>query len=150
VSIAELNSATDFTSRVTFDGSKAVAGDKIVVSATNDGVALASQTVTLSANDITAGHIDVTFAKPADGQVQAVSANYVDAAGNAASDTAPTDSAKLDTTIPTVAITPLVGTVTGDTTVTFTLSEISNDFSLSSIDAVGGTLSNFVINSTRN
>ncbi|OYU30400.1 MAG: hypothetical protein CFE39_13655, partial [Comamonadaceae bacterium PBBC2] len=101
VSTAELNSATTFTSRATFDKAVAVAGDKIVLTATNDGTALSSQTVTLTAADIAAGHVDVTFAKPGDGKVQAVKANYMDASGNAASDTAPTDNAQLDTTAPT-------------------------------------------------
>ena len=59
----------------------------------NGGVALASQTLTLTAANIAAGYVDISFTNPANGKIQAVSANYMDAAGNAASDTAPTDSA---------------------------------------------------------
>jgi hypothetical protein len=99
VSTAELASASTFTSRVTVNNTAQV-GDKVVISATNGSNALTPITRTLSANDISNG-FDVTFAKPAEGQTQTVTANYVDAAGNAATDTQATDNAKLDTTAPT-------------------------------------------------
>ena len=54
----------------------------------------------LTASDIKNG-FDVTFDKPADGTTQVVSANYVDAAGNAAIEPQPTDRAALDATAPT-------------------------------------------------
>ena len=52
----------------------------------------------LSANDISNG-FDVTFACPAEGKLQTVTANYVDSAGNAATDSPPQvkDTAKIDT-----------------------------------------------------
>jgi hypothetical protein len=100
VNSSEIGSSTYFISQVTFDKTKATAGDKIVLSAHNGSSALASQSVTLTANDISHGFINVNFAKPIEGDTQTVSANYVSAAGNAATDTAPSDSARLDTTAP--------------------------------------------------
>lgn len=99
VNIAELNGATSLTSKATFNNN-AIAGDKIVFTATNDGVALTSQTVTLAAQDITNGYVSVTFANPEDGKTQTVTANYVDKFGNTATDTTPTDYATLDATAP--------------------------------------------------
>ncbi|OYU30130.1 MAG: hypothetical protein CFE39_15070, partial [Comamonadaceae bacterium PBBC2] len=122
VNSPELGSATSFTSRATFNA-KAVAGDKIVFTATNGTTALSTQTLTLTAADITAGFKDVTFAKPAEGVIQTVTANYMDASGNAATDAAPTDNAKLDTTAPNANTAPTVVITTdtnNDGTVNFT------------------------------
>jgi plastocyanin len=111
VSAAELDSASTFTSRVTFNtgANAAVAGDKIVISATNGSTALTSQTVTLTAADINNGYIDATFDKPGDGVTQTVMANYVDAAGNAATDSKPQDAATLSLVLPTTTITQING-----------------------------------------
>ncbi len=104
VNTSELNGMVTFTSRAIFNGNAAV-GDKIVFTASNGGTALDSQTHTLVQQDITSGFVDVTFAAPNNGALQTVTANYMDAAGNWASDPsqAPTDSATLDTTAPSNA-----------------------------------------------
>lgn len=96
---SELNrDATTFTSHISVN-STAVVGDKVVVSASNGNTNLSPITRILTADDISKG-FDVTFAKPTDGQTQTVTANFVDAAGNPARDTAATDNAKLDFTAP--------------------------------------------------
>lgn len=97
VGASELNGASGLVSHATFNSS-AVAGDKIVFSATNGGVALPSQTHTLTPQDINNGYVDVSFAKPDEGASQQVTATCVDAAGNAAAAPAPFGSATLDTT----------------------------------------------------
>ncbi len=104
VNTTELNGKVTFTSRASFNGN-AVVGDKIVFTASNGGTAQNSQTHTLTPQDITNGFVDVTFATPSNGALQKVTANYMDAAGNLASDSsqAPTDSATLDTTPPSNA-----------------------------------------------
>jgi hypothetical protein len=68
--------------------------------ATNNGVALPDQTMTLTATDIANKYVYVNFAKPAEGTVQAVTAAFIEAVGNVATDAAPSDSAKLDTVAP--------------------------------------------------
>ncbi|MRR50592.1 MAG: Ig-like domain-containing protein [Rhodocyclaceae bacterium] len=73
--------------------SNAVANETLTVT---DGTT--SQTHVLTAADITAGHYDTTFAKPAEGGTLTVSATFTDLTGNVS--TPSTDSAKLDTTAP--------------------------------------------------
>ena len=102
VNIAELGSATNFTSHVSVN-STAVVGDKVVVNASNGSTVLSTITHTLTAGDIANG-FDVTFTNPADGVIQTVTANYMDASGNAATDAAPTDSAQLDISAPTQTV----------------------------------------------
>ena len=104
VGISELNDANDFTSHITVNNSAKV-GDKVVINATNGSTALTAITHILTTADITNG-FDVGFAKPADGQTQSVTANYVDAAGNAATDTVPTDNATLDITPASIGVVP--------------------------------------------
>ena len=111
VNIAELGSATTFTSRITVN-SYAVVGDKVVVSASNGSSALPPITRVLSAADIANG-FDVAFNAPADGVKQTVTANYVNAVGNAAIDAQPSDFSTRDTTAPsTTSLT--VNNVTAD------------------------------------
>ncbi|OYU29655.1 MAG: hypothetical protein CFE39_17555, partial [Comamonadaceae bacterium PBBC2] len=80
------------------------------------------------------------------------SAKLSDAAGNYNTDGADanntvlmsTNTVVVDTTTPTIAIARTgSGTLTSTETITFTLSEISNNFALSDIDVNGGKLSNF-------
>ena len=130
VGTTELAGASTFTSRATFDNSQTStvkAGDKLTFTATNGTTALTSQTVTLTATDVSNGYVDVTFTKPNEGATQTVTVNYTDLAGNVATDTKPTDNAKLDTTTPTITVsgTPTtVGSGQGSdtSTITFTLS----------------------------
>lgn len=98
VSANELGTSTTLTSHVRVN-STAKAGDKVHITASNGSTALDAVTHILTVNDIQNG-FDVTFAKPTDGQTQTVTANFVDAAGNPARDTAATDNAKLDFTAP--------------------------------------------------
>ena len=99
VNASEMGTATTLTSKATFNAS-AVAGDKILFKATNNGVALPDQIATLTATDIANKYVSVSFAKPAEGTVQVVTAAYMDAAGNVATDAAPSDSVRLDTVAP--------------------------------------------------
>ncbi len=93
VNTAELGNATKFISHITVNGT-ALFGDKVLITATNNGGTPTSIEHILTASDIQNG-FDVAFDKPADGTTQMVSANYVDAAGNAAIDTSPYDQAKM-------------------------------------------------------
>jgi hypothetical protein len=149
----EVGSATTFTSRATF-GSAVKAGDVLTFTASNGSTALSSQSVTLTSTDISQGYVDVTFTKPADGVTQTVSVTYTDSMGNAATDAAPTDSATLDTTTPTIALarTDSNGTMvsgvntlkTGENgTLTLTLSEAPASGTLTATDLIssaGGTI----------
>ncbi len=99
VNAVELNGADKFTSHIAVNGN-AQAGDKVVITATNHGGTSTTIEHLLSASDIKNG-FDVAFDKPVDGTTQVVSANYLDAAGNAATDPQPTDRAALDATAPT-------------------------------------------------
>lgn len=104
ISAKELNGGDSLTSHISVN-EKAQVGDKIIISASNDNVALTSITHVLTADDIKNG-FDVIFAKPNEGKTQLVTASYVDAAGNAASGTAPTDTAKIDTTQASISVVP--------------------------------------------
>lgn len=96
VSSSELGNAAKLTSHVTVNSSAQI-GDKVVITASNGGVVQAPIEHVLTASDITNG-FDVSFEKPAEGTKQVVTANYVDAFGNAAAtDTAVSDFATLDT-----------------------------------------------------
>ncbi len=148
VGTTELAGASTFTSRATFDTTKAQAGDKLTFSATNGSTGLTDQTVTLSATDVSRGYVDVTFNKPNEGATQTVTVNYTDAAGNVATDTKPQDAASLDTTAPTIALSTSATTVgsgqgSNTATITFTLSEASTNFDATDVAVTGGTLSNF-------
>ena len=136
----EIGSSSTFTSRATFAngvGSSVRVGDKITFNATNDGTALTPVTVTLTSTDITNGYVETTFAKPADGKVQNVTASYTDLAGNAAAGTV-SDSATLDTTTPTIIVARSgSGTMIGAETITFTLSEASTDFAWDAANQTG-------------
>jgi hypothetical protein len=106
VNLAEINQGTTFTSRATFDNTKVAVGDKIVFTAKNGTDADVVVTHVLTAADLQTkdsngkGFVDVTFTKPLEAAKQTVSVNFEDKAGNKAADTAPTDSAVLDTTPP--------------------------------------------------
>ena len=105
VNINELASSTTFTSHATFDKSKVIVGDSIVFTAKNGtGADVVVRHVVTAAdlltNDGGKGFVDVTFTKPNDAEIQTVTVNFVDAAGNAASDVKPTDNARLDVTAP--------------------------------------------------
>jgi hypothetical protein len=62
----------------------------------------------LTQQDIANHFVEVSFTKPAEGATQVVTANHVDAAGNAAPSPAPSDSAILDTVAPIIQSTPSV------------------------------------------
>lgn len=102
INFSELGNATTLSSHATFDGTKVKAGDSLVFTATNGTTALDSISHKLTDADITQGFVDVAFGLPANGQAQTVVVNYVDAAGNAAADKV-SDTATLDTTVPTNA-----------------------------------------------
>jgi hypothetical protein len=92
---------------------------------------------------VAAGFVEATFAKPAEGATQTVTAKLTDIAGNVGTATV-SDSAALDTTAITVAVTRAgSGTVTTSEVITFTLSEASPDFAAANVDVTGGTLSNW-------
>jgi hypothetical protein len=143
VNTSEIGSSSTFTARATFSNSTAKAGDKITLNASNDGSALTPVTVTLTSTDVTNGYVETTFAKPAEGKVQQVTASYTDLAGNAAAGTV-SDSATLDTTTPTIVVNRSgTGTMIGSETITFTLSEASTDFDVNDVVFSGGQLTNF-------
>ena len=100
VNATELGSAATFTSRASFDKAKVAEGESIVFNATNGTTTLPAVTHKLTAADISNGYVAVTFNKPGDGQLQTVTARYMDKAGNLATDTPATDKATLDTLIP--------------------------------------------------
>jgi len=138
VNTTELGAATTFTSRATFDPTLAKVGMVITLS---DGTT--STPITLTQAMVTAGYVEATFAKPAEGAVQTVTAKLTDIAGNVGTATV-SDSATLDTTAITVAVTRAgSGTVTTSEVITFTLSEASPDFAAANVDVTGGTLSNW-------
>jgi len=128
VNTTELASATQFTSHISFNSS-ALAGDKVIITASNDGSALTPVTHVLTAAEITAGGFDVTFNKPAEGKIQNVSTTYADAAGNPATDAPKTDSATLDTIAPNGGNAPTV-TITTDA---------NNDGTVNSTELGGGS-----------
>jgi co-chaperonin GroES (HSP10) len=99
VNKSEMGNASSFTSRATFTGTKVTVGDFIVFSASNDGLDLTPINYKLTADDISKGYVDVTFDKPVEGKLQKVTTQYMDKAGNKATD-AITDEAKLDSKIP--------------------------------------------------
>jgi hypothetical protein len=139
VNTAELGAQTAFTSRISVN-STAVVGDKVVITASNGSTALTAITRTLTALDISNG-FDVTFAKPSEGEIQTVTANYVDAAGNAATDAQATDNAKLDTTAPSNIAVGLAVTISTDT---------NNDAFVNAAELNNGTTftSRITVNST--
>ncbi|PUE15613.1 hypothetical protein B9Z38_12780 [Limnohabitans sp. MMS-10A-160] len=138
VNTTELGAATTFTSRATFDPTLAKPGMVITLS---DGTT--STPITLTAAMVAAGFVEATFAKPAEGATQTVTAKLTDIAGNVGTATV-SDSAALDTTAITVAVTRAgSGTVTTSEVITFTLSEASPDFAAANVDVTGGTLSNW-------
>jgi VCBS repeat-containing protein len=105
VNSIELGSSTTFTSHATFDKSKVMVGDSIVFTAKNGTGADVVVRYVLTAADLLTneggkGIVDVTFTKPKEAEIQTVTANFVDIAGNPAIDAKPTDSATLDTTAP--------------------------------------------------
>lgn len=112
VNISELSDDSKLTSRITVNGAAQV-GDKVVIRATNNGIVQTDIEHVLTASDIKNG-FDVAFDKPSDGTTQVVSANYVDAAGNAAIGTAPQDQAKLDATAPSNVTVGLKIEITND------------------------------------
>lgn len=99
VNKSEMGTAGSFTTRATFTGSKVTEGDFIVFSASNDSVDLTPINYKLTADDISNGYVDVSFVKPVEGKLQKVTTQYMDKAGNKATD-AITDEAKLDSKIP--------------------------------------------------
>jgi len=103
VNAAELQSHPKLTTQARFNAN-AVAGDKIEFTAFNNGVPLDKVLVVLTAQDIQNGYVSASFAKPAEGTIQKVLACYVDAAGNAATDSQPFAETRLDTVAPGAAI----------------------------------------------
>lgn len=122
VNTTELNGKATFTSRATFNSS-AVANDKIVFTASNNGGGLDPITHTLTAQDITNGYVDITFAIPTTGALQKVTANYVSAAGNAAMTPMPSDSATLDTVAATITKSLTLNSADHVDALTFTATE---------------------------
>ena len=117
---AELNNSPVFTSRATFDKTKVAVGDQLVFSMVNGNGSVLEETVVLTAQDISSGYVDVFFLKPTNGELQTVTVNLTDAAGNTATDTKPTDSARLDTIAP---VTPEIVSIQDDVGVTGPVTE---------------------------
>ena len=139
---SELGAATAITSRATFSNSgasAAVAGHKIVFTASNGSTSLTSQTCTLTAADITNGYVEVSFLAPDPnlGLTQTVTANYVDLAGNQASTPVVSDSAQV---------------IKDNSTATVDILSMSSDNGLSPSDFItsdatlqySGTVTNFI------
>ena len=99
VNASELHANASLTTKATFNAN-ALAGDKIELTALNNGVAQSKVTVVLTAQDIQNGFVTASFPKPAEGMIQKVVASYVDAAGNAATDTKPSVETRLDSVAP--------------------------------------------------
>lgn len=125
VNISELNGANKLTSHISVND-KAQVGDKVMITATNNGGTPTTIEHVLTASDIKNG-FDVAFDKPADGTMQVVSANYVDATGNAANDTQATDRALLDATAPSNVTVGLKIEITNDNGGQINLSGTVND-----------------------
>ncbi|MDP4734872.1 MAG: Ig-like domain-containing protein, partial [Limnohabitans sp.] len=100
VSRSELGQSDTFSVRASFDNTKVVAGDKVIF---NNGSM--TETVTLSATDISNGFATITFGKPAEGGTLTVTAQLQDMAGNNGAVSA-SDSARLDTTGPAPVVSP--------------------------------------------
>ena len=130
VSAAELTAQADannFISRATFDETKVAVGDKIIFKAINGTTELTQQTVTLTQTDITNKFVEVRFAKPSQGQLQKVTATYVDAAGNISEDDSPFDDATLDSAAPNDGLKPTVEITTDNGTGGAVLNAGKND-----------------------
>jgi VCBS repeat-containing protein len=105
VNSTELNSATTFTVKGSFDKTKVVVGDKLVF--TDGSTTPVVSTVVLSATDISNGFATTTFNKPAENGSLTVTVKVQDAAGNS-SPTSTSDTASLDTTAPNGGVAPTV------------------------------------------
>lgn len=130
VSAAELTAQADannFISRATFDETKVAVGDKIIFKAINGTTELTQQIVTLTQTDITNKFVEVRFAKPSQGQLQKVTATYVDAAGNISEDDSPFDDATLDSAAPNDGFKPTVEITTDNGTGGAVLNAGKND-----------------------
>ena len=121
--------------RVSFDGTKVVVGD--IVQVTSGGV---TNNVAITATDKAAGFVTTSFPPVAEGATMTVTAVIVDAAGNATS--AGSDSAKVDSSSPSLVITSSDGVLSpGElVTLTFTFSEQVKDFVAGDISVTGGTI----------
>jgi VCBS repeat-containing protein len=104
---AELGTSATFNSRATFDKLKVEVGDQIDFTFKNGSGTPETVRRVLTATDIENGFVDKTFAKPVENTMQTVTVNFVDKAGNPATDTNTTtnpkltDNATLDVTAPT-------------------------------------------------
>jgi large repetitive protein len=156
--ISTSESAATATARVSLPAAPApgdtsyappVVGDVITLYAANGTTVLG--TATVDATSLANGYVDFTgLSLPADGSTYEVLARLTDTASNDDpgwdAGTPGNDSAIIDLTAPTVAITRSGSgdKLSGATeTITFTLSEASTNFSLADIVVSGGTLSGF-------
>ncbi|WP_188390231.1 cadherin-like domain-containing protein, partial [Pseudomonas fluvialis] len=138
LSNAELGAATTVAVTIGLPAG-ALAGDTLTVS---DGTT--SQDIVLTDAHISAGSVDTSVARPAEGAALTVTATVTDQAGNVS---APgSDNATVDTTGPTVVISTTDSNLSiGEaTTLTFTFSESVSGFTASDIVSTGGTISNLV------
>ena len=145
VNASELGSASKFTSHIAVNGAAQV-GDKVAITAANNGGTPTTIEHVLTASDIKNG-FDVAFTKPADGATQVVSANYVDSAGNAAIDTAPSDQAKLDATAPSNVTVGLKIEITEDKGTQVGPINASNDGYINATEKANALTSHISVNS---
>uniref|UniRef100_UPI00047F1FAF beta strand repeat-containing protein n=1 Tax=Rheinheimera baltica TaxID=67576 RepID=UPI00047F1FAF len=133
INAAELNGDVNVT--ISLTGTGAVAGDTLTV----NGVA-----IVLTQAQIDAGEVLTTVVAPADGATLTVTATITDAAGNTGAEGS--DSAIMDTTLPTLTISTVDSTLASgeQTNVTFTFSENVTGFDLSDIVVTGGTITGLV------
>jgi VCBS repeat-containing protein len=100
VNAAELGTSTTFNSRATFTKDNVEVGDRIDFTFTNGSGTPVTVKHLLTAADVLNGFVDEAFTKPTASALQTVTVNFVDKAGNIATDTKPTDNATLDDTTP--------------------------------------------------
>jgi hypothetical protein len=114
----ELNGASSFTVKASFDRTKVSVGDKVIFT---DGTT--PNTVTLTSSDLTAGFVTTTYAKPNENATLSVTAKIQNSIGNDTPNSA-SDTATLDTTLPTTTVT--IDSISDDTGVSST-DFITND-----------------------
>jgi VCBS repeat-containing protein len=95
VTASELGTSATFNSRATFTKDKVEVGDQIDFFFTNGSGTPVKVTHVLTATDVERGFVDKTFTKPAENTLQTVTVNFVDKAGNPATDTNTTTNPKL-------------------------------------------------------
>jgi hypothetical protein len=139
------------TATITFTLSEESA-DFVATDVTVNGGAIGALTRSSSDPKVYTATFTPTAGVIANSVISVASNKFSDAAGNYNVDgsetnnsiSLPTNTIPGDTTPPTIAISRNgTGTLTSSETITFTLSEASDDFSIGDIDVNGGTLSNF-------